>query len=351
VIFYICLLLVPLTLSLMVPKSRNPLIALLMFVLFVFLIGLREQVGADFTSYIGMHNRAYGANFENIFSAPEAASGLVVWLSANYGYGVYSTDVFSAAVLMFGVLTLCLRTQEPWLALTAVTPHLCIISGMAAVRQVIAVGIFFLVLANGKRLPLLIRLAMIGLATLFHSSALALVTFLLPGMRLNFAQKVLGGIAAAVLAAYFLNQSEFSTSLEGYSNLYLSSADKQEVSSGALWQLMSIAVPAAAYFLLRKSIHAVYPPTPVIALGAALALAFVPASFAFSNATARFAYYLQFVPLLTYPMIASIQRTEGDRLLIRVCVAGFSMAYLVLWLMFANTSFMYIPYRNIAFEP
>jgi hypothetical protein len=82
-------------------------------------------------------------------------------------------------------------------------------------------------------------------------------------------------------------------------------------------------------------------------MSAMICLALVPAAFVFSTAASRFSVYMQFFPMIFYPVFIDIIKTENNKVALRLGVIALNFVFLFAWLKFANNSFAYLPYNSI----
>lgn len=147
------------------------------------MIGLRVQVGGDWGSYIGFVIRSEGLPFSELFLADEPGYGLLNWIGANWGGGVYLVNTVCGLIFSIGLLRFCRAQPRPWLDLTLAFPYLVTVVAMGYSRQGVAIGLEMIALLALQRDRLLQYLAWIALAATFHRTALVLL--ILPAATLS----------------------------------------------------------------------------------------------------------------------------------------------------------------------
>jgi hypothetical protein len=347
---YLAMIGFPSMLALSAPRSKSVFAIFGIALLFIVLIGLRYRVGMDWNNYAAIHQSLSGAALEQAAQSSEVASRLLMWASANYFDGVIGSNLAAAIVLMMGVLAIALRSREPWLALLAATPYLCIVIGMSGLRQSIAIGVFFLAVANWDRMSAFVRAGLIIAAALFHTSAIFMLALLSLTLRLGWVWKAIIIAIAAPLAVYYAQgASSLAPSFEAYAQNYLSVEGRID-SPGALGHVALVAFPASIYLLRRKRLAENAPNPELLDVAAWACLALVPLAFTYSTAASRFSLYFQFVPMLVWPALIGAT-SKNSRLGMRLGLVAAYSGYTVVWFAAANSAHAYLPYSNYLFQP
>ena len=310
------------------------------------LIGLREQVGGDWFSYFPYLDRAFGIPLADVFLEDEPGYGMLNWIGANWGGSVYLVNTVCGLIFTIGLLQFCRAQPRPWLALTLAFPYLITVVAMGYSRQGVAIGLEMLALLALQRDQLLRFLGSIALAATFHRTVLVLLIFptatLSPSLR--FSQ--LFRLALLAGAGYGLYSAILAPDLDYYRQGYL---EAEYQSQGALIRVVLSLLPTVVFLLFRRR----FPLTPatqriwtLISLLAVLAAVglFTVAS---STAVDRLALYL--IPLQLFvgsripdTRIFGIAPASWTQLLV-----AFSLAVLLVWLLFAGHSQYWLPYRNL----
>lgn len=213
-------------------------------------------------------------------------------------------------------------------------------------RQGVALGLIMpgmLALERG-RLRLFL-LCMAGAAT-FHKTAL--VMMVLPASTLNpslrFSQLIRLGLVA--VAGFGLFNALLADSIESFQSGYL---DASYQSQGALIRVLLCLLPALLFLLSRRRFG--LSPEP-LRIWSILSLATLLASAALvlstsSTAVDRISLYL--IPLQLFigsrlpdTRLFNLTPERRNQLLI-----SFSLAVMLVWLLFAFTNFAWLPYRNL----
>ncbi len=126
--------------------KKNGRLALLIYgILLAIMVGLRHEVGGDWTTYIAhLENTIQLSWFEGITLKGEPAYGLINWISIQIGAGVYGVNFICAFIFVFGLISFSYASPQPWLALSVAVPYLVIVVAMGYTRQGVAIGLVML---------------------------------------------------------------------------------------------------------------------------------------------------------------------------------------------------------------
>jgi hypothetical protein len=324
--------------------AGSTLLALGLFL--TLLIGLREQVGGDWGNYLPYLQGFIGLPFAEIFQENEPGYGLLNWIGANWGGGVYLVNTVCGLIFSIGLLQFCRAQPRPWLALTLAFPYLVMVVAMGYSRQGVAIGLEMIALLALQRDRLLPFLAWIALAATFHRTALVLL--ILPAATLSpnlrFGQVIRLALLAG--AGYGLYSAVIAPDLDYYVQGYL---EAEYQSQGALIRVALCLLPALLFlpnrrlFRLQPDTQRIWSLISLLAIAAAIGLATVVSS----TAVDRLALYL--IPLQLF--VGSRLPDTGlwgftPRVWSQLLVL-FSLAVLLVWLLFAGHSQYWLPYRNL----
>ena len=310
------------------------------------LIGLRVQVGGDWFNYFGYINRSLGLYFYEVFLNPEPGYGLLNWVGANWGGGLFFVNTVCGLIFSVGLIAFCRAQPRPWLALTLAFPYLITVVAMGYSRQGVAIGLEMIALLALQRDRLLHFLGWIAFAATFHRTVLVLLV--LPASTLSgsmrFSQLI--RLSLVAISFYGLYSAVIEPNIDYYLEGYLL-AEYQ--SQGALIRVALCVLPALAFLLNRRrfhlplSIQRIWTLLSLMALAAAIGLATV----ASSTVVDRLALYL--IPLQLFvgsrlpdTRLFGISPGQWNQQMI-----FFSLVVLLVWLFFAGHSYAWLPYRNL----
>ena len=179
-------------------KNFNRFLLIVFFIFLALFIGLRHS-GTDLTMYIKYFNTIKEQDSYKITSQGDIAFEYMIYLFSRldlyffFPYikqvltdnpfarfeflttpSFYLVTISSAVLFLIGIFKFIIRFSNPWLALFILMPHYIFIISMSAMRQSIALGIFFLAilyLCENKRITFYL---LILLGALFHKPIIIL---------------------------------------------------------------------------------------------------------------------------------------------------------------------------------
>lgn len=341
---YFALLALPSALALARVSRTSVLAGIVVVAAYTMFGGLRFEVGMDWFNYENLHFAVEGRSISDIFSEPEPLSMLLFKFSQESGADMTITNCFAAAILILGVVAYARRTLNPWLGVLAATPYLIIGFGMSGVRQAIGIGFTLLALSLWHRGRTFTQFGLIGLAALFHTSALVVALFLLLDLRLKRSTTILVMIPALALNALLLPQLDAG---EETVSLYRYVDGSTAESLGSLFHIAFILLPGLAAVALRRKIFKYIEHPDLIWYGIAATLGLVLLNLLASTAASRLSLYLYFVPIAVYPAIVAALR--GARMPATIAIVAGHFAILFLWFSFANNAYRHLPYQSLLF--
>lgn len=345
---YIALILTPTFLSFVTPRRIFQIVFFLVFLGFWLVVGWRDEVGPDWQSYLNNLDTVATMRYTELAQNAEPLFYILLKLSDDLGWDLLGINVFCAFLFLTGIFVFAARSPLQWVGLVAATIYLVPALGMSAIRQSCALGIMFIAFAYWSKLSVWQKVMFIGIASLFHTSALLLLLLLLlTGRRMAFQLRIIQFAlgAAAVIGYLLFGQSE---GLERFSTRYGADASTLIVAPGAVLHLTINAAPAIIYLIMRKRFEAAFGRNDLIyyASWASLLMFFaLPIS---SVGASRLSMYFTIVPMFVSG--GMIRLFQGNRR--SIVAVGVFIAFLavnVTWLLFSNNREGYFPYQNYLF--
>ena len=310
------------------------------FVLIVLMVGFRHEVGADWVTYLE-HIEMVPEPLAEALVDVDPAYGLLNWIAAEFGLGVYFVNSVCAVLFAWGLVAFCRTQPLPWLAVVVAVPYLITVVAMGYTRQGVAIGMAMAGLATLEKGHTLRFLFWLAFAATFHKSAVILLPLVaLVGARRRLWVLVLVGLATALLFVLLLEQS-----VETFRTTYLEAAYG---SSGAAIRVAMNAFPAALFLMLHKRFHLASGQRIFWSWMAVAGIGFVGLLYVSPSSTAvdRLALYwipLQLFVLSRLPTLFG-QPGKANPVLI-YAVVSYSAAVLFVWLVYAETAFTWLPYQ------
>lgn len=327
-------------------NALNTAALILTFLMFVIVIGLRYEIGADWFNY---ENIVAYTSYEDLWTAltfGDPGFSLVAWISAKVGAELYGSNLVCGTILVVGLVGFCRRQDDVWLALTASVPYLVIVVGMGYVRQSAAIGFILMAIGHFERGAFTRSGGWVVAAALFHSSAICVAPlFALAVVRKRVALVIPLGIATTILFATLL-----SGRIDAFYETYIAA---EYDSSGALVRLLMNAVPAALFILYRKRFPGSDWSRALWLLISILSLALAVAATLTASTTIIDRIGLYFIPIQLYVFgnLALVVRVDRrGRFGIGSLVIFYYGLILFIWLNFATHAEYWVPYRILPFE-
>ncbi|MEF2072048.1 EpsG family protein [Consotaella aegiceratis] len=309
-------------------------------VLLTLFIGLRYEVGGDWSSYLLHLQSASHTSFSDIWEGGDPGYVLVNWLVGQLGWGVWAVNLVCAAIFTCGLIVFARNQPRPWLALVVAVPYLVIVVGMGYTRQAVAVGLAMLGLTALARGSVLNFVLWVALAACFHKTAVAIVPIaILAGTERRLWTAV--WVAASGIILYYLFLSE---SVDRFMVNYV---EAQYESQGATIRVMMNAIPAVVFLIYRKRLATNPRELKLWTYFSLLALGFVPLLVVSSSSTAvdRMALYLIPIQLFVLSRIPGRVGGKGNSRLMAMAVLSYSASVQFVWMVFASHAHAWLPYQ------
>ena len=307
----------------------------------VLIIGLRHEVGGDWSIYLEMLESYIDGSDAGQNGFQDPAYILLNILAARSGLGVYLINLLSAVFFSWGLYVFCRAQPRPWLALVVAVPYLITVVAMGYTRQSAAIGIAMLAivaLGQGRTWRFMLWIA---LAALFHKSAIVLVPM---AVLVNTKRRVFTFIWVAlafVILYVLLVQEAISFLIMGY-------IQSEYQSSGAAFRIAMNAVPAAIFLVFRKRFQLAPAQLSFWTWMAWSALLFIVLLNISPSSTAVDRVALQWIPLqlFVWSRLPNVLGKKNGKNLLWVCaVIAYSAAVHFIWLVYADTAFAWLPYQ------
>jgi hypothetical protein len=306
----------------------------------VLMIGLRYQVGGDWWTYMDIFKRIEHSSLIDALAVQEPGFSFVNWIVARAGLEIWAVNLICGGIFIYGLYVFGKTQPNPWLVFVVAVPYLVIGVGMGYTRQAVAIGLSMIGLVAVSKGSLARFVFWTLLAGLFHRSAVILIPIVLLSYSRNRLEAILIGVAAVVLG-YFVSTGGLEKLERGYLNQVYQA-------QGAGIRLSMNLVPSVIYLLFARRFTA----DPVerttwrtMAILGVLAFAFWLRieSTVLIDRLALYLIPLQLYVLARFPT-AFARKGQASPVLV-LAVIAYSAAVEFVWLVFANHSKYWIPYR------
>ncbi len=321
-------------------------LAFLLFAIFLTLIiGLRFEVGVDWSNYLYHLAHAEGTNWYDASQSKDIAYGLLNWVAVSNDYGVWLVNLVCAMVFVVGFVVFCRKLPNPWLALAIGIPYMAIVMGMNYTRQCAAFGLVLLALVAIQDGRIRRFVILIVFASAFHKSA----TILLPIAALINARNRFWIIFCISVVSVFSFVIFVAEVYEGMVSTYVGEGLD---SGGALIRVAMNAGAALVFLAIRRFIG--LPPLQmnIWTVVSIIALLFIPAFVLSPSSTAvdRLALYLMPIQLLAFAHLPSAVRQWGLRRIATLfLVFGYAVIMFV-WFKYSPFNYAWLPYKFYPLE-
>ena len=319
------------------------------FIFLVLIIGFRYEVGGDWVSYlIELENTAEGQESKEglYYMARDPVYDILYKLAVESNTGIYLVNIVSAIVFSYGLIKFCQYQKNPWLAITVSIPYLVTVVAMGYTRQSSAIGIVMLAIIELLKANKLKFIIYIIIASLFHKSAVLLVFISLLGKSKNTILNLCLVLIVSFLLYIFILEDSINSLIHGY-------IENEYNSSGALIRIILIIIPSMIFILFRKKFkisNSEYVFWTWISITSIFFLYLFIISPS-STAVDRVALYWIPVQIFVYSNIPNaissdkyLQRLATNLIIIKSFFLQFG------WLIFADTSFAWLPYKFYPLE-
>jgi len=310
-------------------------------VMIVLMVGLRHEVGGDWSTYLEMLESYIDSSDADQYGFQDPAYILLNILATRSGLGVYLINLISAVFFTWGLLVFCRAQPRPWLALAIAVPYLITVVAMGYTRQGAAIGIAMLAivaLGQGRAWRFMLW---ITLAALFHKSAIILVPMAaLASTKHRFFTAI--WVVLTFVALYLLLLAE------AINFLTLGYLQSELQSSGARIRIAMNALPAAIFLVFRKRFQLAPGQQSFwtwMAWGALLFIVLLNVSPS-STAVDRVALYWIPLQLFVWSRLPNALGKKTGKNLPWVCaVVAYSATVHFVWLVYADTAYAWLPYQ------
>ena len=309
-------------------------------------IGLRDKVGSDWGTYIFFLNRAKGQTLQQAILTGDSGYNVLNWYFASHQWGIYGVNFIVAIIFSYGVVLFCKAQPRPYLALCIAIPYLITVVGMGYTRQAGAIGLIMAGLLDLEKGRLRRFLSYIAIATLFHSTSLVFLIYMLPVIEGKRSARWLT-VVMVVASSIGLALTVLSEKIEGLIGLY----DAMNLrSEGAAIRVAMSLLPATIITSypnrlgLEPKALKLWRWMGFTAIACAIGLIALPQMNTAIDRIALYVIPLQIVVGCRLPesRIFGLNTKE---------ISALILVYVVLiqftWLFFASNSRLWIPYSNI----
>jgi len=308
-------------------------------------IGLRFEVGMDWSSYLTHIEKARAQNWVEALQTKDPAYGLLNWVSVSVGAEIWLVNLVCAFIFVSGLIAFCRKLPNSWLALTVAIPYIAIVMAMNYTRQSAAFGFVLwglIAILDGRFFRFTILLL---LATTFHKSAALLIPLAALASTRNRLWIFFWIIITTFLAFVIFLVESSDRLVDEYINAELAS-------DGGWIRVTMNAIPAFIFLLFRKYLGLHERQIKLNYWLSISSLIFIPAMIISPSSAAidRVALYFQPIQIVVFSYLPIALRSSGmARIATLLVICAYSLILFV-WLNFSNFHDSWLPYKWYPFE-
>lgn len=315
---------------------------ILTIVLISLFVGLRYEVGADWSTYASHFGLISAIKFNDIPTVGDPGYVLFNWLASRLGGGVWLVNLACAALFCWGLLAFVKAQPRPWLALVIAVPYLIIVVAMGYTRQGVAIGLAMrgLVALSGQKSNLRFVFWVLA-AAMFHKSAVILIP-------LSALAEDRGRLWTACWIGVATILGYFTLLGSSVDRLMYTYVERAYESDGAFIRVAMNAVPALLLLLFWQKFNLRAYEKRLWFMMALLALATVPALEFSPSSTAvdRVGLYLIPLQLVVLSRVPdAFTWSEGATRFLSVLLVIYSAAVQFAWLNYSSHAGLWLPYQ------
>jgi hypothetical protein len=321
------------------PIHGGPFLLAMGFFTILF-VGLRYEVGGDWLNYLDILD---GMRYQHFWAGvwkQDPGYGLLNWLTARIGFGIWFVNLVCAILFVWGVMKFARQQPNPWLVFVVAAPYLIIVVAMGYVRQGVAIGFIVAGLSVLDR-GILRFLVYMALAASFHKSAVVVLPFVaLSASRHRIVTAVISFFSIILLYYLFIQAS-----VDKLVTNYVVAA---YASQGAGIRVAMNLPPAILFLVFQRRFVGDEQTCKLwrnFSIAALVALALLEMTTA-TTAVDRLALYL--IPLQMF-VLGRLPFAFGDRgrpsVGLTLAVIVYSAAIQFVWLTYADNSDSWLPYQ------
>ncbi len=320
----------------------------LLIIFFTLFIGLRNEIGCDWSQYLFIFDEIRDGYIQNWFDV-EPAYFLINSIFSRFEFGIYFVNAICAFIFSYCLVKFCESLPRPWLGLTVGFPYFITVVAMGYTRQSVSISLFllaFLILEKGQFYRS-IFVTILGM--LFHRSGglffFAPLIYTFQSSRFNNLVKIL----IIIPIGYYLVSELIISTLDSFVQGYL---NQQMASGGALIRIILCFIPSVIFifntnkFKISNIAKKIFLTISWMSVFSLIALPFVPSSTIVDRVA------LNFLPIQV--LVASHLPDTGifkfNKFASKVLIVLSVFFVLSVWFLFAIHSYCWIPYKNIIFS-
>lgn len=317
-------------------RPRRDIMFMVAMLFLAVLVGLRYNVGGDWGSYLRQFQQYAYFDMARELDLGDPGYGLLSLAVSWLGGGIWLVNLVCATIFAWGLYRFALTQPSPWLTVVVAIPYLVIVVAMGYTRQGVAIGLLMAGLARFQFHGSVARFAIyVGIAALFHRTAVIGLPLIALGARRNFVANTLLLLFTSAVLYDALVASSIDRLVQNYVRTDLGSQGAAvRVSMSVIPAALCLAVGERLGFSPREA--AMWRNFSYASLVALMALPLVS-----STAVDRLALYLLPLQLAVIPRLSGL---IGSPAMGKAIVIAYAFAIQLTWLLKSNYAIYWVPY-------
>ena len=307
----------------------------------VIFIGFRHEVGTDWYNYLSIwENRT--DSFLEALSHTEPFYYILMYIVKQAGLSIHWLNLLTSSVAITPIFYYLNKQKNQWIGFSCLIPVLFIITLMGYNRQAPAIGLVVWAVFRFLDKKLISSFFILGLAALFHNSAIIILAIVFGFTIRHSDWKVKISVTAimAIFVIYFLD------SIIGRITLYTAGS---LFSAGALPRILLVDISLVLALIYYKKLSQDEFQRQFILYFCACGLFLSCFVVIESVMVDRVILYWVAIQLLVYGNISGIFKKNENRIFIWFSLVLVYLMVLLFWLFYGTFSEYWLPYGNFLF--
>lgn len=316
-----------------------------LFIFLVLIIGLRYEVGGDWSTYNSQINNIKNINLiEGLIKYKGQSYQFLNLLGKKWGH-IYLVNSICAFIFTIGLLSYCKTQPRPWLAVLVAIPYLVTVVAMGYTRQSVAIGFVMLALAaiSNGRVYRYIFWILIG-AT-FHKT----VIIVLPLVIFFSKKQIIIRFFVAFIISLIFYLIFFDHLMGNFVKNYL---QNQQESVGATIRILMNVLPSLIFLIYIRHFNLSLEHKNFLIWFTITGL-FLSGLILFLESTTaidRMALYWLPLQIFIWSRVPdALSNSVGSKFIWIILISFYHGLILITWLLFASHAYMWLPYNFYPF--
>lgn len=306
----------------------------------VLIIGMRYEVGSDWSAYMLYLEKTRNLDFLQSIQLNDPGYMALNWISARLGWDMIGVNAVCGIFFITGLLKFARQQPYSWIAVAIAVPYLLNVIVMGQQRQGVAIGFVFWALWALTNRGFIQFTVFVTIGALFHKTAVVVFLLLFVVYRPFRWWHIFIYAPAVTLIGYLLIVDSF----ENYWHQYVT---QEMQSEGATIRIVLNVIPVLLSIFLYSPIKNISPDFKLLKWLSIAALISVPLLITFPSSTVidRLSLYSTPLQVALWPRLIAVQRDERMRALWAIIILIFYAVILYVWFTYSDNRIHWVPYK------